>query len=147
MVSTYNKYKKKHEQSNITLATVLCIPCVFAFQTSTFLEINLQQSVKSDEDVSPCGKVKDAESWCRFSKHHAEEKWLVILITNAGITNIPALQVRENNCLSLWWTNPLKLKASSSSESAFSEVRKPRRGGHISLPTSPQTRRNLWGEQ
>lgn len=49
MVSTYNKYKNKHEQSNIILAIVLCVPCVFAFQMSIFMEINLQQSVKSNE--------------------------------------------------------------------------------------------------
>lgn len=35
----------------------------------------------------------------------------------------------------------------SSSESAFSEVRKPRRGGHISLQMPPQTRQSLWGKQ
>lgn len=49
MVSTYNKYKNKHEQFNIILAIVLCIPYVFAFQMSIFMEINLQQSVKSNE--------------------------------------------------------------------------------------------------
>lgn len=103
MVSTCNKYKNKHEQSNITLAIVLCIPCVFAFQMSIFMEINLQQSVKSNEAMKVYLLVEkwrmlraDADSVGTMQKRSS---CFVFINTSANITNITALQVSENTCV------------------------------------------------